>query len=1201
VSSLSWRSPRELLVAGSQLLLWYIPEASPPHVMWQQTIAYPTALAYLSHDGDLIASIGQHDRLVKIWRRLSYEVEVARFDISYLPHPAAVTNLHWRKPWHAEQNLDNLLYTFCADNHVRVWAYSDVRSLSVMHQVAIIDMNASIQPRRLSMSAISQRRYAFIIDSRDFSIATERAVQGSSAKARDYALEHLIEIANRSPEVCVVLDGLGHMSAWGLENAGYKNKNPAVVFHIAHVDGVNITIPQLDEPLEDYAQISVFAGGLTPSSLSLLLHSYAGDIDWYDSQITRLFDTSHRHDRAQLISTLAGPSAPVKRIVRDVQGSLVLSVSEEGNANVWKHTAKQGSAALLRECSLTTGEDVIDLAILSHGRYAAILRLHSLELWDVRNAKAELLGRQSFPDRQRPQRITQVRVAGEKVVTSRVVVVSFDDRTVEAWELLLPSLVDGKRNGHREIIHSLGMVDLHIADRNKSSLYICDNMTLSTLGGRHPPRADASDFALALTDDGMVQMVKSQEEPDTSAPRLFSNARLNTDIRSPAAVSVSGHGKIVAVNTTSTSLVIWDVATSAWEYEHDLDGTDTINTFAWGITPNGEPLLAICFDYHVVVLGQIRYEYPNMEGAWTDLSHIRMRDFTTQSIGDLCWLRSGHIVVGAGNQLFVFEGHADTHRNKDVKALQEAHRRIHNDSTFAVICMLNALVPIFHPTFLSLLILTAKFATTKAILFQLHRSLKFLAEGDALSSFMDVPIEQLIPPPLAPSLPLHLTYSNLASNDHEDTSIDDPQSSIQDIAEGLASNVGTHPLWQLSTEEQSGLVEMVRVSSELEQQERSVDVDALRYLKELYASKDDNISWRAIAFASLSSSQEILIDLVTRLHGGKLTWDAARTSGLFLWLTDHEALRTQMENVARAEYTKHEDRNPIDCSLYYLALGKKSVLLGLWRMALWVREKENTLKLLANNFDEPRWKATALKNAYALLSKRRFQYAAAFFLLGGSLKDAVGVCVHQLKDLQLAIAIARVYSKDDGSVLADLLEHTVLPAAVESDQGRWMASWAYSMLGQQDKAIQVLVRPVHKVVGKSLVEIQGSVASLSYAANDPILTLSYKQLRARLAKQNKWRGIISPKEEWDFVIRSVQLYRRMGCDILALALVRDWEFVPESKAGRPARQHVGAEGAEFEGREREQKKTAAPAVTTKPPPTQFQEPSASSLLDSFGF
>lgn len=41
-------------------------------------------------------------------------------------------------------------------------------------------------------------------------------------------------------------------------------------------------------------------------------------------------------------------------------------------------------------------------------------------------------------------------------------------------------------------------------------------------------------------------------------------------------------------------------------------------------------------------------------------------------------------------------------------------------------------------------------------------------------------------------------------------------------------------------------------------------------------------------------------------------------------------------------------------------------------MASWNREQAATTRLLANNFEDTKWKTSALKNAYALLSKRRF-------------------------------------------------------------------------------------------------------------------------------------------------------------------------------------------------------------------------------------
>lgn len=84
------------------------------------------------------------------------------------------------------------------------------------------------------------------------------------------------------------------------------------------------------------------------------------------------------------------------------------------------------------------------------------------------------------------------------------------------------------------------------------------------------------------------------------------------------------------------------------------------------------------------------------------------------------------------------------------------------------------------------------------------------------------------------------------------------------------------------------------------------------------------------------------------------------------------------------------------------------------------------------------------------------EYAAAFFLLGGSLKDAVNVCLKQLADFQLAVALARVVEGDNGAVLKDILEKHVVPRAFR-EGNRWLGSWAFWMLNRRDVAVRILL------------------------------------------------------------------------------------------------------------------------------------------------
>lgn len=72
------------------------------------------------------------------------------------------------------------------------------------------------------------------------------------------------------------------------------------------------------------------------------------------------------------------------------------------------------------------------------------------------------------------------------------------------------------------------------------------------------------------------------------------------------------------------------------------------------------------------------------------------------------------------------------------------------------------------------------------------------------------------------------------------------------------------------------------------------------------------------------------------------------------------------------------------------------------------------------------------------------------------MRDAAHVCLNQVGDLQLAITITRAYEGDNGPVLKEILEQIALPEAA-SDGNRWMASWAFWMLGRRDMAVRSLI------------------------------------------------------------------------------------------------------------------------------------------------
>lgn len=393
---------------------------------------------------------------------------------------------------------------------------------------------------------------------------------------------------------------------------------------------------------------------------------------------------------------------------------------------------------------------------------------------------------------------------------------------------------------------------------------------------------------------------------------------------------------------------------------------------------------------------------------------------------------------------------------------------------------------------------------------------------------------------------------------------DEPGSITEDVASALTALLTEKSIPQLSSREQFSLADIIECIGIVEKHRRSIDANATRFLlfwreslvrsqqgksTDSDAAPSNPVTWREMVWAYHSSSQDILVDIITKHHKGRLVWSHARDSGMFMWLTDREALLAQFEVVARNAYTSTDIKDPVDCSLFYLALRKKAVLLGLWRMATWSREQAATMRLLKNDFSDPRWKSAAAKNAYALMGRRRFVYAAAFFLLGDDLKSAVSVLSNQLGDTQLAIAVARVYGGDDCQVLKDFLQNKVLTVAAQ-EGNRWQATWSYWTLGQRSLAVRALINPLH-----SLLEPPGSppesLRAKSFLNDDPALVVLYQQLREKSLQTLKGALMISGQDEWKFITKTASLLLRMGCDIIALDLVRNWEFLqqrPQPKA-----------------------------------------------------
>lgn len=1107
---LDWGSDGDVLVGGSRQLSLFstlpssrtsTPVASPVNgevveerqLLWSKVVASPVQYAAFSPSASLIASSAAYDRLVTIWRRLSFEEGL--FDHTYLPHPMAVTHLEWRPlEEHSEERRGSgisgrheddaeVLYTIAMDGVLRVWRTGGLHDLDILALHTSVDLVSSIpQSPTLTVNGTTHvsrpARYAFVLPSDNFCAAVTAATrrQASGTSKVSHSFEHLKEITSRSPDVVVAFDGHGRMSAWGLQSVGHKRRpetpGSQVAFHIAHAEDLAIKLPPRDHA---NARCQAWFDG---DAFHVLVHSFVdGQLAWWQGDVETFFSPSAAGaERLASAAVWTGHSQPITDLRLDSDGTGLVAHSADG--------------AFMR------------FALNVEGR--------------LQPASASKSG--SFPEQHQDPSL---------------------DKDAKACSIANPSI--------------------------------------------SATNAEVATFASA---DGR-------------------------------------------------ELVIIDRRDSYVEHRETFDSrVRHLHFFNTGPPYN---LLAVGFDDGVRVLAQGRYEHHEELPAW-----LTVKKISTAGLGidlnAIQWLDDGTLALAAGNSIMLTDNNVQVEhlsdqlqQTVDLYPQQTANVRLSELSR-----KLKAPLPVWHPSLMVHLVRHGKPAAAVSLLHRLLQKLKFWSEGDYLPPLLDQHAEDVI----------DLEAGDDKTLDHD---------MVRDLTEQLCEK----NMPAVSDAEQQRLKTILQALAFVSEHMRGLDKCALRYLfswklQTLHmadateatpsATQSDGLShssatpyapemhWREIAFAYRSTTQQPLLDILTLHYDNKLTWSLARSLGITAWLADKEALELVFESLAQSAYRKSSPPDPSSASLYFLALHKKATLLGLWRIATWHKEQRATLAFLKRDFTQPEAKTAAKKNAYALMGKRRFEYAAAFFLLADDASSAVSLLAGQCGDVMLAIAVARLYGGDGSPVVRKLLEERLMPNA-ETEGDRWLTSWCHAVLQQKHEAAQALVRPFESI----------SKAKF-WHQDDPSTLVLYREVRTSNVSHHEYQA----------VLRAARILRRMGLWLLALEMVSRWPFQPPSRAEqRTGDQYTPADAAATNGFSNEtpsmldsfaessppkqavsmldgfappasaptdeksardmkaaellkklkakKQERADPIVNEKRPPTQFKEPDANSLLDSFGF
>ncbi|XP_066557486.1 dmX-like protein 2 isoform X2 [Amia ocellicauda] len=305
------------------------------------------------------------------------------------------------------------------------------------------------------------------------------------------------------------------------------------------------------------------------------------------------------------------------------------------------------------------------------------------------------------------------------------------------------------------------------------------------------------------------------------------------------------------------------------------------------------------------------------------------------------------------------------------------------------------------------------------------------------------------------------------------------------------------------------------------------------------------------AWAFHSEAEEELINMIPAMQRGDPQWSDLRAVGVGWWVRNINTLRRMIEKVGKATFQRNND--PLEAALFYLAMKKKAVLWGLFRS----QHDAKMTEFFSHNFSEDRWRKAALKNAFSLLGKQRFEQSAAFFLLAGSLKDAIEVCLEKMEDIQLAMIVARLYEADyeTSSTCKSILHERVLGcnrdgsgfSCTKLHPDPFLRSIAYWIMKNYTSALDTLLEQIPKeddenpdVMVKSCNPVVFSF--YNYLRTHPLLirrhfalpdsTVATQGLTAEKSNANEINLI-----ERKLFFTTANAHFKVGCPVLALEVL----------------------------------------------------------------
>ena len=430
-------------------------------------------------------------------------------------------------------------------------------------------------------------------------------------------------------------------------------------------------------------------------------------------------------------------------MVRNYSGKAVVSRTRDGESIVWNHTQSRSSnnpsPSLSRRCVIPERGHIHRISVLRKGRFVVFLQERTLTLWDCRSEKAVPLGQCSYEISGKPLcLIILPRPQVRDYSTAHIATVTSEGRGI-VWEISLPRYFDDPMSIAGANVQEFCRLELKDVEGLAYVLPVDPAGSSPVAHGFLD--IFARDVAISYTRTGRVDFWTARVDLERRQVDWLSTSSTETRISDPSLISGSMLKKAALVNSSRSMVTIWDIGGARLEFDEDYETHNAIQDLDWTSTPDSQSILAVGFQYKVILLSQMRFDYLNKGPAWARVREIVIRELTPHPIGDSTWLSDGHLVIGAGNQMFV-HGRNVSSSDQLITGSRLPHRKNGTWDLFDAIQRFNGPLPVFHPQFLSQCILSGKSDLVRRILFALHKSLKFYIPGESLDDYLGLDIRE---------------------------------------------------------------------------------------------------------------------------------------------------------------------------------------------------------------------------------------------------------------------------------------------------------------------------------------------------------------------------------------------------------------------------------------------------------------------------